>query len=96
MSFRSKLLCLLFILSSVAIEARYIEEPPTVLSPRERVDVVNDVLRQRLDNLLPELMRESGLDMWLVIHREYSEDQLFFSLVPQPTFAARQVGYSFP
>ena len=73
-----------------ATVAKVITDPPTILSPRERVPVINDLLNDRLDNLLPGLMKESGLDMWLVIHREYSEDQLFFSLVPQPTFAARR------
>jgi hypothetical protein len=28
--------------------------------------------------------------MWLVIAREYAEDPVYFSLVPQPTFAARR------
>lgn len=70
--------------------AKVITDPPTILSPRDRVPVINNLLNDRLDNLLPGLMKESGLDMWLVIHREYSEDQLFFSLVPQPTFAARR------
>jgi hypothetical protein len=44
----------------------------------------------RLDQLLPELMKETDLDMWLVINREYAEDPVYFTLVPQPTFAARR------
>jgi Xaa-Pro aminopeptidase len=35
-------------------------------------------------------MQEADLDMWLVINREYGEDKLFYTLVPQPTFAARR------
>ncbi|MGA0001889.1 MAG: M24 family metallopeptidase [Steroidobacteraceae bacterium] len=61
-----------------------------VLSPRQRVEVENRVLQERLDTLLPSLMAESGLDMWLVINREYAEDPVYFSLVPQPSFAARR------
>ncbi|MGA0099818.1 MAG: M24 family metallopeptidase [Steroidobacteraceae bacterium] len=61
-----------------------------VLSPRQRVEVENRVLQERLDTLLPLLMAESGLDMWLVINREYAEDPVYFSLVPQPSFAARR------
>ena len=83
-------LTLFTLLAHTAAVAKVITDPPTILSPRERVPVINDLLNDRLDNLLPGLMKESGLDMWLVIHREYSEDQLFFSLVPQPTFAARR------
>jgi Xaa-Pro aminopeptidase len=48
------------------------------------------MLAERLDTLLPRLMAEAGLDMWLVLNREYAEDPVYFTLVPQPTFAARR------
>jgi Xaa-Pro aminopeptidase len=35
-------------------------------------------------------MREVGIDLWVVINREYAEDPVFFTLVPQPEFAARR------
>jgi Xaa-Pro aminopeptidase len=35
-------------------------------------------------------MREAGLDMWVVINREYAEDPVYMRLVPEPTFAARR------
>jgi hypothetical protein len=35
-------------------------------------------------------MAETDLDMWLVINREYAEDPVYFTLVPQPSFAARR------
>lgn len=61
-----------------------------VLAPRERVEPENRLVSERLENLLPQLMAESGLDMWLVINREYAEDPVYFTLVPQPSFAARR------
>ncbi|MDF3125914.1 M24 family metallopeptidase [Rheinheimera sp. 1928-s] len=61
-----------------------------VLAPRDRVNTENLILTERLDSLLPQLMAEAKLDMWLVINREYSEDPVYFTLVPQPTFAARR------
>ncbi|MDP5142377.1 M24 family metallopeptidase [Rheinheimera baltica] len=61
-----------------------------VLSLRQRVAPENTILNERLASLLPTLMAESGLDMWLVINREYAEDPVYFTLVPQPTFAARR------
>lgn len=67
-----------------------VSELPTVLSHRDRAAPINKILQYRLDNLLPKLMRESDLDMWLVINREYGEDALFYTLVPEPTFAARR------
>jgi len=62
----------------------------SVLAYRDRVEPENRHLHQRIENLLPKLMAETEIDMWLVINREYAEDPVFFSLVPQPTFAARR------
>lgn len=61
-----------------------------VVPHRQRVAPINAMTYQRLEQLLPRLMAESRLDMWLVINREYAEDPVYFSLVPQPTFAARR------
>jgi hypothetical protein len=63
---------------------------PAVLKERARPDAVNAMLKDRLDHLLPSLMRETGIDMWVVINREYAEDPLYLTLVPEPTFAARR------
>ncbi|MEW9798387.1 M24 family metallopeptidase [Alteromonas sp. CYL-A6] len=71
-------------------QGRTLDAMPGVLSFRERVTPHNEIVTDRLDNLLPALMRDADLDMWLVINREYGEDRLFYTLVPQPTFAARR------
>ncbi|KFN51997.1 hypothetical protein N790_13185 [Arenimonas malthae CC-JY-1] len=63
---------------------------PTLLAPRERPAVENRILEARLETLLPALMAETNLDMWLVLSREYAEDPVYFTLVPQPSFAARR------
>lgn len=64
--------------------------PVAVLPHRDRHAVVNDILLERLDGLLPKLMREAGLDMWIVANREYAEDPVYLTLVPEPVFAARR------
>jgi hypothetical protein len=61
-----------------------------VLSRRARIEPENRILVERLEKLLPRLMAETNLDMWLVINREYAEDPVYFSLVPQPSMAARR------
>jgi hypothetical protein len=71
-------------------QGRVIKGPGQVIPWRERVQVVNDSLAERLSSLLPVLMREVGIDMWLVVNREYAEDPVYFSLVPAPVFAARR------
>ncbi|UCC38955.1 MAG: aminopeptidase P family protein [Candidatus Aminicenantes bacterium] len=35
-------------------------------------------------------MRREGIDMWLVINREYNEDPVYMSLVPEPVMYARR------
>lgn len=67
------------------------EEMPSILSMRERNAVVNNLLKIRLETLLPELMRQQNFDMWVVICREYNEDPVFFSLAPYNSLAARRL-----
>jgi len=71
-------------------QGRELSDVPAVLSMRERTAVENRMLNERLETLLPRLMDESGIDMWLVLAREYAEDPVYYSLVPQPTHAARR------
>ncbi len=73
-----------------AEQGREILALPAVLPHRARVEAVNRALRERLDRILPAAMRESGIDMWLVINREYAEDPVYLTLVPEPAFAARR------
>jgi len=55
---------------------------PASLTLREQAAVYNNWLKNRLERILPELMRQEGIEMWLVICRENNEDPVFFSLVP--------------
>ena len=71
-------------------QGRVLVEASDVLPHRDRIAPYNAVLEHRLDTLLPRLMRETGVDLWLVINREYNEDPVFFSLAPKPVFAARR------
>ncbi|MEM9234308.1 MAG: M24 family metallopeptidase [Pseudomonadota bacterium] len=71
-------------------QGRVITGEHAVLEYRDRPDIENAMVRDRLENLLPRLMDETGIDMWLVINREYAEDPVYFTLVPQPAFAARR------
>ncbi len=64
---------------------------PAVLPLRERGPVYDRWLQNRLDAVLPEIMRREGIDMWLVICREYEEDPVYLSLVPYDSFSARRL-----
>ena len=57
---------------------------------REQAQIRQEWLQLRLDRVLPRLMREHGVDMWIIPVREYNEDPVFHSLVSPTTFAARR------
>ena len=63
-------------------QGREVAGPRAVLDYRDRPPAENRHLEERLDTLLPALMEETNLDMWLVLNREYAEDPIYFSLVP--------------
>lgn len=60
---------------------------PEVLSVRNQAAVVNDVLRARLDTLLPAVMRETGFDMWIIVCYEDNYDPVFTTLIPYECWA---------
>ncbi|CAN5746251.1 M24 family metallopeptidase [soil metagenome] len=57
---------------------------------REQAAEQQSWLELRLERVLPRLLREQGVDMWIVPVREYNEDPVFFSLVSPVTMAARR------
>jgi hypothetical protein len=84
---------LMLALTGPALALGPMQESPgesALLAPRERVALENRILVERLDTLLPALMAETDIDLWLVLSREYAEDPVYFTLVPQPSFAARR------
>lgn len=61
-----------------------------VLSQREQARVIDEILDDRLRTILPGLMRRTGIDMWVVLSREYNEDPIIKTLLPATWFAARR------
>lgn len=68
--------------------ARQIKNPLPPL--REQAAIQQQWLKIRLETILPRLMREHGVHMWIIPMREYNEDPTFSSLVSATTFAARR------
>ncbi len=62
----------------------------SVLSQREQAEVIDSWLDERITNLLPQLMTETGIDMWVVISREYNEDPVIRTMLPATWMAARR------
>lgn len=61
-----------------------------LFSLRQQAEIRNAWLTERLDTFIPALMTREGFDLWLVIAREYNEDPVILSLIPQPSMSARR------
>jgi Xaa-Pro aminopeptidase len=61
-----------------------------VLAPREQSLVIDELLADRINNLLPALMEKAGIDMWILISREYNEDPVLKTFLPSTWLSARR------
>jgi Xaa-Pro aminopeptidase len=84
MQIRHLLPALLFICFGLASRAQHI------LPEAERARVVDEILKERLDSLLPALMDRTGIDMWVLISREYNEDPVLKTFLPATWLNARR------
>jgi hypothetical protein len=63
---------------------------PVTLNMKERAEVIDAWLQERVETVLPDIMRRSGIDMWVIIAREYNEDPVIKTLLPATWQAARR------
>ncbi len=61
-----------------------------ILPERERAAIIDQILADRFNNLLPQLMDQTGFDMWIVISREYNEDPVLRTMLPAKWLNARR------
>ena len=61
-----------------------------VLPLKERAKIEDEILKDRFDNLLPELMDRTDIDMWVLISREYNEDPVLRTMLPSTWLNARR------
>ena len=86
-----RLALLALFVAGPSLEDRASAQTPAPLPPlREQAAIQQEWLKQRLERVLPKLMRKHGVRMWLVISREHNEDPVFFSLVSPTIFTARR------
>jgi Xaa-Pro aminopeptidase len=57
---------------------------------RTQASIEQEWLKMRLERILPMLMRENNVEMWIIPMREYNEDPVFSSLVSPTAFSARR------
>ncbi len=63
---------------------------PPILTQRERAKVVDAILADRLETVIPKLMREQGVDMWVLVAREYLEDPVVATMLDAESLRARR------
>lgn len=63
---------------------------PPVPSLRAQAKLRDRWLVERLDTLVPKLMRENGVDMWILVAREYAEDPVVSTMLDAESFHARR------
>lgn len=61
-----------------------------ILPEVERARVVDEILEERFTTLLPSLMDQTGIDMWILISREYNEDPVLKTMLPATWLNARR------
>ena len=61
-----------------------------VLSVKEQAVIIDAILADRFNNLLPDLMDRANLDMWILISREYNEDPVLKTMLPATWLNARR------
>jgi Xaa-Pro aminopeptidase len=66
------------------------QDMPDILPLRERARVQDAWLAERLDRVVPRLMREQGFDMWVLIAREYLEDPVMTTMLNATSMRARR------
>jgi Xaa-Pro aminopeptidase len=78
-----KILLVVVLLISVTARAQ-------VLSVRDQAKLVDEILGERLNTLLPLLMERTGIEMWVVMSREYNEDPVLKTMLPAEWLNARR------
>lgn len=63
---------------------------PLILSAREQAELENRILAERLDTIVPTIMREEGIDLWLLVAREYFEEPVVASMLDAENMHARR------
>ena len=61
-----------------------------IVTLRERAQIKDSLLKDRINTVLPQVMKRNKLDMWIIIAREYNEDPVIRTLLPATWLNARR------
>jgi hypothetical protein len=80
----------IFALAALALARPAGAQAPPALPLSERAAVQDRWLKERLDTLVPALMRRHGVDMWIIVAGEYNEDPVARTMLPATWLSARR------
>ena len=78
-----KKILIIYLLFSLSMQAQ-------IISEKDRAALRDEILADRFNELLPELMDKTGIDMWVIISREYNEDPVMRTMLPAKWLNARR------
>jgi hypothetical protein len=55
---------------------------PQILPLRQQSALITEMVRSRLDEILPKAMTDADIDMWIVLCQEDNPDPLFLTMIP--------------
>ena len=78
------------LLSLLVLICIYTSTRAQILPLREQARVIDEILADRFNNLLPALMERNGIDLWVIVSREYNEDPVIRTMLPSTWISARR------
>ena len=76
--------------SPLAAQGPYPDPAHRVLTHREQAPIQRGWIVKRFDTVLPMLMTREGIDLWVIVSREYNDDPVFRSMAPITTYSSRR------
>ena len=61
-----------------------------ILSMKQRSELIDKITVERFETVLPQIMEREGIDMWVLMSREYNEDPVLKTMLPSTWISARR------
>ncbi len=88
--FGSRLVLCLSVFAASLRVVTAVAEPSHPFDLSARGALIDRILSERVETVLPGLMRRTGIDSWILVSREYNEDPVLKTFLPSRWFSARR------
>ena len=82
---------------AISIQEHLVEVPSVdslrskIKSYREQEKILDKWLEERVETILPKVMKNAGIDCWVIANNEYNEDPVYWTLTPFSWITARRL-----